>query len=50
MFPWWNAEPWSGGRSLPDGFSYSSDNNTRWLTKAELLRMVEETAGAYAGC
>ncbi len=50
MFPWWNAEPWSGGRSLPDGFSYSSDNNARWLTKAELLRMVEETAGAYAGC
>ena len=49
MFPWWNAEPWAGGRSLPDGFRYSSDTNASWLTRQELLRMVDESAGAYAG-
>jgi UDP-N-acetylglucosamine 4,6-dehydratase len=48
MFPWWNAEGWSGGAPVPPGFRYSSDTNTRWLTKAELLHMIEESAGAYA--
>jgi UDP-N-acetylglucosamine 4,6-dehydratase len=48
MFPWWNAERWSGGQSLPSDFRYSSDANARWLTKPELLRMIEESAGACA--
>jgi UDP-N-acetylglucosamine 4,6-dehydratase len=47
-FPWWNSERWSGGRVLPPEFRYASDTNTRWLTKTELLRMIEESAGAYA--
>jgi UDP-N-acetylglucosamine 4,6-dehydratase len=47
-FPWWNSEPWSGGRALPSEFRYASDTNKRWLTKTELLRMIEESAGAYA--
>jgi UDP-N-acetylglucosamine 4,6-dehydratase len=47
-FPWWNSERWSGGRALPSEFRYSSDGNARWLTKPELLRMIEESAGAYA--
>jgi UDP-N-acetylglucosamine 4,6-dehydratase len=29
-----------GGRPCPDGFCYSSDSNTRWLTRAELRSMV----------
>lgn len=49
MFPWWNPEPWSGGRVLPPGFKYSSDTNASWLTRQELLRMVDESASAYAG-
>jgi UDP-N-acetylglucosamine 4,6-dehydratase/5-epimerase len=47
-FPWWNSERWSGGRALPAEFRYASDTNKRWLTKPELLRMIEESAGAYA--
>jgi UDP-N-acetylglucosamine 4,6-dehydratase/5-epimerase len=47
-FPWWNSERWSGGRTLPAEFRYASDTNKRWLTKPELLRMIEESAGAYA--
>jgi UDP-N-acetylglucosamine 4,6-dehydratase len=49
MFPWWNADPWAGGRALPGEFRYSSDTNPTWLTKAALLRMMEDPAGVYAG-
>ncbi|MCX8084809.1 MAG: UDP-N-acetylglucosamine 4,6-dehydratase (inverting) [Calditerrivibrio sp.] len=31
----------NGGKKLPDGFSYRSDNNTWWLTKEELLNIIE---------
>lgn len=30
------------GMSLPDGFQYTSNNNTQWLTKSDLERMVKE--------
>ncbi len=30
----------NGGKKLPDGFSYRSDNNTWWLTKEELLNII----------
>jgi UDP-N-acetylglucosamine 4,6-dehydratase len=50
MFPWWNPERWSGGRPLPSEFRYSSETNSRWLTRQQLLRMIEESASAYAGC
>jgi UDP-N-acetylglucosamine 4,6-dehydratase len=49
MFAWWNAEPWAGGRALPAEFRYSSDTNPTWLTKAALLRMMEDPARVYAG-
>ncbi len=29
-----------GGTPCPDGFSYSSDTNTRWLSRAELRSMI----------
>ena len=31
-----------GSTLLPDGFSYTSDNNNWWLTRSELSRMIEE--------
>jgi len=34
--PFWNKENFNGGKVLPEGFRYSSDNNDRWLTKEEL--------------
>jgi len=33
----------NGGRPCPDGFRYSSDTNTRWLTVAELQAMIGST-------
>ena len=37
---WWEHSNWEGGRPLPDGFSYGSDNNPRQLTVAELKEIV----------
>ena len=36
-----------GGTPCPDGFSYSSDTNTRWLTRAELRSMIGLVDSAY---
>jgi UDP-N-acetylglucosamine 4,6-dehydratase len=44
MFPWWNPARWAGGRPLPADFRYSSDTNASWLTKTDLLRMIDESA------
>jgi UDP-N-acetylglucosamine 4,6-dehydratase len=41
IFPWWTTEAAAGGRTLPDGFRYSSDGNTQWLTEAQLREMAE---------
>lgn len=30
------------GQPLPDGFSYASNNNTQWLSKSDLERMIKE--------
>ncbi len=39
-FAWWAPENYDGGKPCPDGFRYSSDNNDRWLTPAEIRAMV----------
>ncbi|HSV31130.1 MAG TPA: UDP-N-acetylglucosamine 4,6-dehydratase (inverting) [Atribacteraceae bacterium] len=44
IFPahsWWSQNNYSDGKSLPDGFFYSSDNNGNWLTPEQLSAMVE---------
>ena len=38
-FPWWTNER-TEGRELPQGFTYSSDNNTEWLTVEELRGII----------
>lgn len=42
-FPYWAEEQYWDltGDSLPDGFRYSSDNNSQWLTENELRRVIE---------
>ena len=40
--PFWNANNLNGGKSPPEGFRYSSDNNDKWLTKKELLKIIKE--------
>jgi FlaA1/EpsC-like NDP-sugar epimerase len=38
-FPFWNKKNHVNGKSLPEGYRYSSDINDKWLTKEELIRM-----------
>ncbi|HDG98263.1 MAG TPA: UDP-N-acetylglucosamine 4,6-dehydratase (inverting) [Desulfobacterales bacterium] len=40
-FPFWNKDNLDGGKPLPEGFKYTSDTNTWWLTKEELKQMIE---------
>jgi UDP-N-acetylglucosamine 4,6-dehydratase len=44
VHPWWFADNWAEGRPLSDGFRFSSDNNSRWLTADELQDLVEDLA------
>jgi UDP-N-acetylglucosamine 4,6-dehydratase len=37
---WWPAENWSDARPLPEGFRYSSNSNSKWLSTVELLHMA----------
>ncbi len=34
-----------GGKRCPDGFRYSSDTNTQWLTVEQLRKMVDQLSG-----
>ena len=38
---WWEPEGAIGGEPVPDGFSYTSDGNTEWLTVEQLHEMVD---------
>ncbi len=38
--PWWKVDNWEHASPLPEGFRYSSDNNTHWLTSKELQELV----------
>lgn len=44
--PWWREENWANAKSLPDGFSYTSDTNTRWLSIEELQGLVKCSGSA----
>ena len=35
-FPFWQKDNFKEGKSLPEGFKYSSDTNKEWLTKEKL--------------
>jgi UDP-N-acetylglucosamine 4,6-dehydratase len=47
--PWWRRENWSVGRTLPEGFRYSSDSNPQWLSAHELWQLVEDIAPRVEG-
>ncbi|MGA3600106.1 UDP-N-acetylglucosamine 4,6-dehydratase (inverting) [Lysinibacillus agricola] len=40
QFSWWSRDYVTEGKSLPDGFSYTSDNNTDWLTIDDLKGLI----------
>jgi UDP-N-acetylglucosamine 4,6-dehydratase len=37
---WWRPENWKDARPLGDGFRYTSDSNSRWLTGEELKELI----------
>jgi len=41
-FVWWNKEQMVGGKKLTEGFRYSSETNTDWLSIDELIKLIEE--------
>ncbi len=40
-FPFWNEKGLAGGKSLPHGFRYASDNNDKWLATQDLHSLLE---------
>ena len=40
--PWWESGSLKGGRSLPEGFRYGSDNNSQWLNVDDLRVLTED--------
>lgn len=46
QFIWWNQAQYTGtngGKPVSEGFSYSSDNNTRWLSIDELREIIKDS-------
>ena len=41
---WWERENWKQARPLPEGFRYSSDNNSQWMTTQELFQLINESS------
>jgi UDP-N-acetylglucosamine 4,6-dehydratase len=39
--PFWSRDSLQGGKVLPEGFRYTSDNNDRWLSQDELNDVVK---------
>jgi UDP-N-acetylglucosamine 4,6-dehydratase len=44
LHAFWKSDAWPKGESLPEGFRYSSDNNTEWLTIEQLRDLVASGA------
>ncbi|MCH7536091.1 MAG: UDP-N-acetylglucosamine 4,6-dehydratase (inverting), partial [Bacteroidetes bacterium] len=40
IHPWWHNENWDAGRALEEDFWYGSENNSEWLTKKELKKII----------
>jgi UDP-N-acetylglucosamine 4,6-dehydratase len=38
--PWWSSQNWVSGRRLLEGFRYTSDSNTQWMTGRELEELI----------
>jgi len=36
LYNWWETKSWSEGKPVPEGFRYTSDTNTHWLSVDEL--------------
>ncbi len=43
-FPWWGTNNWVDGTPLPEGFSFESNSNERWLSSDEFLSLIGESS------
>lgn len=41
---WWKKESWSNARRPAEGFRYTSDSNSKWMTAEDLYELVEGCA------
>ena len=46
-FSWWNEGNFIDGKALAEGFIYSSDTNTWWMTKKEIQKMLNVSMSLY---
>ena len=42
QFSWWHRKNYKNVKRLPEGFSYTSNNNDKWLTLSQLKSMARE--------
>ncbi len=42
QFSWWHRKNYKSAKRLPEGFSYTSNNNDLWLTLEQLKNMAHE--------
>lgn len=42
-YVFWKKDGADGGKPLPDGFEYTSDNNTNWLSREELAKILKDS-------
>ncbi len=42
LHPWWFTKNWTQGRPLPEGFYYTSDSNSWWLSVDELREVYND--------
>jgi FlaA1/EpsC-like NDP-sugar epimerase len=40
--PFWQEENLAGGKTLPDGFRYTSETNDKWFTKDDIIKIIKE--------
>jgi UDP-N-acetylglucosamine 4,6-dehydratase len=43
VHPWWQLANWEHGKPLADGFEFTSDKNTQWLSAGDLRKMIGES-------
>jgi len=41
-FPFWDKSNIKGGKLLPEGFRYTSDNNDKWMTKEQMKKILKD--------
>jgi UDP-N-acetylglucosamine 4,6-dehydratase len=45
VHPWWKTGNWAHAKPLPDGFRYTSDTNSQWLTPGDLESLLASGRG-----